>query len=200
MSPTALAVVAILAAPQARGEDLGQLVLELRSLRSQVALLEVMLRKAEEAQDALARDVRTMGAELSRVAESSSGGGGAAAAFQAGPPASSDSAGVARTVVFAPRIEADASRRRDLITLKVKRIEAGEVHAIGSLEMTSDQLTAEIPIDRSGALYVVDWSTSEGHSYTLVLKDGATDLPAATVQVKPQQSEGRFVFVGYRLD
>ena len=199
MSPNALAVIAFLAAPPARGEDLGQLLLELRSLRSQVALLEVMLRKAEEAQDALAGDVRAMGGELARVAESSSGGG-AAAAFQAGPPASSDSAGVAKTVVFAPRIEADASRRRDLVTLKVKRIVAGEVHSVGSLEMSSDQLVAEIPIDRSGALYVVDWSTSEGHSYSLVLKDGATGLPAATVQVKPLQSEGRFVFVGYRLD
>jgi len=196
MSPTALAVVALLAAPQQRGEDMGPLVLELRSLRGQVALLEVMLRRGEEAQDALARDVRAMGAELARA----SSGGGAAAAFQAGPPTSSDTAGVARTVVFAPRIEADATHRRDLVTLKVKRIEAGEVHPVGSLEMGNDQLFAEIPIDRSGALYVVDWSTSEGHSYSLVLKDGATGLPAATVQVKPLQSEGRFLFVGYRLD
>ena len=45
-----------------------------------------------------------------------------------------------------------------------------------------------------------EWQTSEGHSYALVLEDGASGLPAATVQVRPQQTKGRFLFVAYRVD
>ena len=38
----------------------------------------------------------------------------------------------------------------------------------------------DLPIDQSGALYLVEWSTSEGHVYNLVLRDGATPiLPVA---------------------
>jgi hypothetical protein len=58
----------------------------------------------------------------------------------------------------------------------------------------------DLPIDQSGALYVVEWSTAEGHVYTLLLRDGASGQPAASVPVRDKQSEGRFVFVGYRVD
>ena len=33
-----------------------------------------------------------------------------------------------------------------------------------------------------------------------LLKDGATGQTAASVQVKPQQAQGRLIFVGYRLE
>ena len=57
-----------------------------------------------------------------------------------------------------------------------------------------------LPIDQNGALYLVEWSTTDGQSYNLVLRDGASGQPAATVPVKPLQSQGRFVFVGYRVE
>jgi len=39
----------------------------------------------------------------------------------------------------------------------------------------------DLPIDQSGALYLVEWSTSEGHVYNLVLRDGASGQLAASV-------------------
>jgi hypothetical protein len=58
----------------------------------------------------------------------------------------------------------------------------------------------DLPIDQNGALYLVEWSTSEGHAYNLVLRDGASGQPAASVPVRERQSEGRFALVGYRVD
>ena len=55
-------------------------------------------------------------------------------------------------------------------------------------------------LDDSGALYVVDWETSEGHVYNLVLRDGASEQPAASVRVHEYQGRGRFAFVGYRVE
>ena len=83
--------------------------------------------------------------------------------------------------------------------LRVKRVEPGRLQPVGDAELGNDGV-AVLPIDQNGALYVVDWSTSEGHTYDLVLRDGASGQPAATVQVRPLQSQGRFVFVGYRFD
>jgi len=123
-----------------------------------------------------------------------------AAPFLAGPPPSSDNVGIAKTAVLAPRIEVDASRRHDLVLLRVRRLEAEEARLVADTELGQDQTGVELPIDRSGALYVVDWSTTDGQAYTLQLKDGATELAAAVVQVKPFQASGRFVFVGYRLE
>jgi hypothetical protein len=148
--------------------------------------------------DALSRDLRAVGSEVAAMKDR--GGATTAGPFLAAPPPASDTVGVAKTAVFAPRVEAEATRRRDVVVLKVRRIEAGEVRPVASLELGTDQVAADLPIDQSGALYVVDWATSEGHSYNLVLKDGATGLPAATAQVKPLQNEGRFLFVGYRVE
>jgi hypothetical protein len=63
-----------------------------------------------------------------------------------------------------------------------------------------DAVFADLPIDQNGALYLVEWSTTDGQSYNLVLRDGASGQPAATVPVKPLQNQGRFVFVGYRVE
>jgi hypothetical protein len=46
----------------------------------------------------------------------------------------------------------------------------------------------------------VEWSTSDGNAYFLQLKDGASAQTVAQVQVKQLQSQGRFIFVGYRVD
>jgi hypothetical protein len=100
----------------------------------------------------------------------------------------------------AQMIEVDANRRHDLVLLRVRRLEADSAMPVAETELGQDQPGVDLPIDRSGGLYVVDWSTSDGQAYALQLKDGATGLPAAVVQVKPFQSSGRFVFVGYRLE
>ena len=96
------------------------------------------------------------------------------------------------------RIESAAFH--DALALRVRRVEATALQTVGDAEVGRDGVGAPLPIDVNGALYVVEWSTSEGHSYSLVLLDGASGLPAATVQVRPHQSQGRLVFVGYRVD
>jgi hypothetical protein len=123
-----------------------------------------------------------------------------AAPFLAAPPAGSDRLGVAKQAVFAPRVEVDSFLRHDTVVLKVRRVEAAAVRTVAEVELTPDASGVDLPIDQSGALYIVEWSTSEGHVYNLVLRDGASGQPAASVPVKEKQEEGRFVLVGYRVD
>ena len=120
--------------------------------------------------------------------------------FLSGPPPSSDAVGVAKVAVFAPRLEIDAARRHDLLQVRVRRVEPGAVRVVGDVDFTSDQPGVDLPVDQNGALYVLEWSTSEGHAYSLSLRDGASGQTAAVVQVKPLQSKGRFIFVGYRVE
>jgi hypothetical protein len=124
-----------------------------------------------------------------------------ATSFLTSPPPSSDSVGVARVPVFGPRLEADTSRHRDSLNVRIKRVEASGMRVIGAdLEVTSGQPSVPLPVDQNGALYVVEWWTSEGFNYPVQIRDGATEQPVATVQVRPQQNKGRFLYVGYRLD
>lgn len=193
---TCLAVLGLLL-PQTK-PDPDPLVFEIRRLQAQVAALGAELTQREEGMRALREQLGGLKDELrglrERLAPSMAG------PFLSGPPASSDSAGVAKVAVFAPRLEIDSSRRHDVLSLKVRRIEPTSSRGVAEIEMGTDQTSIDVPLDQSGALYSVEWSTSEGHSYSLVLKDGATGLPAATVQVKPLQAQGRFLFVGYRID
>jgi hypothetical protein len=123
-----------------------------------------------------------------------------AAPFLASPPAGSDKLGVAKGAVLAPRVEVESFLRHDTVVLKLRRVEAGAVRTVAELELTPDASGVDLPIDQSGALYLVEWSTSEGHVYNLVLRDGASGQPVSSVPVKEKQSEGRFVLVGYRID
>jgi hypothetical protein len=123
-----------------------------------------------------------------------------AAPFLASPPPSSDKLGVAKGAVLAPRVEVESFLRHDTVVLKLRRVEAGAVRTVAELELTPDASGVDLPIDQSGALYLVEWSTSEGHVYNLVLRDGASGQPVASVPVKEKQSEGRFALVGYRVD
>jgi hypothetical protein len=123
-----------------------------------------------------------------------------AAPFLAAPPVGSDRLGVARTAVFAPRVDVESFLRHDTVLLKLRRVEAGAVRSVGEVEITPDAPGVDLPLDQNGALYLVEWSTSEGHVYNLVLRDGASGQPVASVPVKEKQSEGRFVLVGYRVD
>jgi hypothetical protein len=120
--------------------------------------------------------------------------------FLSAPPPSSDTVGVAKVAVFAPRVEAEAQRRRDIVFLKVRRVETGLVRLVAELELPADQQGVDLPIDQSGALYIVEWATSDGNAYGLELKDGTSAQVVATVQIRQLQSQGRFIFVGYRVE
>jgi hypothetical protein len=86
------------------------------------------------------------------------------------------------------------------VFLKLRRIESEGVTLVGDAEVGQDSTGTDLALDKSGALYVLEWATSDGHSYNLLLKDGASGQTAATVTVKPLQAQGRFLFVGYRLE
>jgi hypothetical protein len=124
-----------------------------------------------------------------------------ATTFLASPPASSDVVGVARVPVFGPRIEAETSRQRDSLNLKVRRYDPSGLRPVGAdIEVASGQLQVVLPVDQNGALYVVDWWTSEGYTYTIQLRDGASELNVASAQVRPLQNRGRFFYVAYKLE
>lgn len=188
--------LAALFAPQTPSPDVSALQAELERLQRKVASLETTARQRDDALDAMKTDLKAVEAGVAdlraRPVTPPSG------PFMAAPPPSSDAVGVAKTVVFAPRIEADTLKRRDLVTLKVRRVDAGGVQLIGERELGEEGV--EIPIDQNGALYIVDWSTTEGPTYNLVLRDGTSSQTAATAQVGIRQTQGKFIFVGYRAE
>ena len=177
--------------------ELVRLAAEVRGLREQLALQELVLRKRDESLALLGQEMHALTADVAALKDHPASA--VAAAFIAGPPQPSDAMGVAKSMVFAPRIEADLARRRELVSVRVRRIEAGEIRRVGEVELGSES-GVDLPLDQNGALYVAEWSTTEGASFNLVLRDGASGQVAATAQVKPQQSQGRFLFVGSRID
>jgi hypothetical protein len=186
----------LLAAPQGRDDGGAAMFAEMmRGVELQVAALRTEMKQRQEATEGVKTEMAALRDEVRKGA-----GTPLAAPFLSSPPASSDSLGVAKGPVFAPKVDADSPRRRDTIVLKVKRIEPFAVRLVGEIELVPDAVSIELPLDQNGALYLVEWSTTDGQSYNLVLRDGASGQPAATVPVKPLQSQGRFVFVGYRTE
>jgi hypothetical protein len=192
IAPLLFAALVLPPAPQ----EAAALEAELRSLQQQVRDLERSLKERDEVAAEMGRSLKAMVADVSEVRDRLLA---PAAAFAAAPPPSSDAVGIAKTVVFAPRLEVDAGKRRDIVFLRVKRVDPGRLQPVAEVELGNDGVV-RLPLDQNGALYVVEWSTTEGHAYEMVLRDGATGLPAATVQVRPELSRGRFVFVGYGLE
>jgi hypothetical protein len=190
-------VLAMLLAPQAPPPEDSALRAEVERLQSTVKSLETKARARDDALDALKADLKAVEGGVvelrSRPVTPPSG------PFMAAPPPSSDAVGVAKTVVFAPRIEVDTLKRRDLVILKVRRVEASGVQLVGEKELASEE-GVDLPIDQNGALYIVDWSTTEGQAYNLLLRDGTSGQTAATAQVRLQQTQGKFIFVGYRAE
>ena len=189
-------VLAALLAPPAPTSDESALRAELERLQGKVSALETKVRERDETLDDVKGGLKAVEAGVaelrSRPVTPPSG------PFMAAPPPSSDAVGVAKTVVFAPRIEADTLKRRDLVILKVRRVDASGVQLIGERELGEEGV--DLPIDQNGALYIVDWSTTEGPTYNLVLRDGTSSQTAATAQVRVQQTQGKFIFVGYRAE
>jgi hypothetical protein len=191
---------ALVQASSSVSEGLANVATEVGQLRSQVATLAVQLRQRDERIEAMKTDLHGLRDDVLVLRRRPVLTPPVAGPFLSGPPASSDAVGVSKVAVFAPRVEAESPRRHDVVTLRVRRVEADSVKAVGDAELTQDAATIDLPLDQNGALYIVEWSTSEGHSYNLVLRDGTSGLPAASVQVKPLQSQGRFIFVGYRVE
>ena len=191
-----LALFVLLAPQEGRAVDLEPVMGEIRGLRQQVALLELAIRQRDGALDEMRTQLRALGSELAEVKDRAAAP--PTSAFMSGPPLASDSVGVARAVVFAPRLEGDNVRRRDLVKVRVRRVEPGGFRPVGEVELGQDG-TVDLPIDQNGALYVADWSTGDGQTFTLVLRDGGSLQEAASVKVRPEQAQGHFLFVGYRL-
>jgi hypothetical protein len=190
-----LALALLLLLPPAQEPD--ALPSEVRRLRTEVALLQETQRARDEFLEKVRQELVGVRDDVRDLRERPQP---VAAPFLAGPPASSDRLGVAKGAVFAPRVEVDSFLRHDTVVLRLRRVEASAVRTVAEVELTPDASGVDLPIDQSGALYLVEWSTSEGHVYNLVLRDGASGQPAASVPVKEKQNEGRFVLVGYRVD
>ena len=175
-----------------------ELLGELRQLRGQVAGLEARLRQRDERLESMSQALRALAdeAQTQRARATPT----LAAPFLSGPPNGSDSVGVSKVAVFAPRLELDSPRSHDSVSLRLKRLEEGGSRVVAELELARDETGLALPVDQNGALYVLEWSTGEGYSLGLVLRDGLSGQAAATVQVKPLQKDGRFLFVGYRVD
>jgi len=176
---------------------------ELAQVRGQLHEVTRVLRERTEALESTEREVRAMARELDGVKERLSlllAAPVVAAPFLHAPPPSSDTVGVAKVAVLQPRLDIDSPARHDVVFFKLLRIETGGLRLVAERELTASEYSLELPIDQSGGLYVVNWSTAEGFNFPLVLRDGATLQTAATAQVKQLQREGRFVFVGYRLE
>jgi len=188
--------LALFLGPQASSDDVAALQAELDRLRSKVAAMESTARQRDEALDAVKENLKAVEAGVTELR--SRPVLPPSAPFAAAPPPSSDAVGVAKTVVFAPRIEVDSLKRRDLVMLKVRRLEPSGTKLIAEKELGEEGV--ELPIDLNGALYIVEWSTTEGQNYNLLLRDGTSGLTADTAQVRVQQSQGRFIFVGYRVE
>jgi hypothetical protein len=170
---------------------------EVGRLRSEVTLLQAALRERDALLVTVREELAGVRGDLRELRDRPQV---VAAPFLAAPAAASDRLGVAKTAVLAPRVEVESFLRHDTVVLKLRRVEAGAVRTVGEVEITPDASGVDLPLDQSGALYLVEWSTSEGHVYNLVLRDGASGQPAASVPVKERQSEGRFALVGYRVD
>ena len=170
---------------------------EVGRLKSEVELLQGALRERDAFLGTVREELAGVRGDLRELRDRPQP---VAAPFLAAPPAASDRLGVAKAAVLAPRVEVESFLRHDTVVLKLRRVEAGAVRTLAEVELTPDASGVDLPIDQSGALYLVEWETSEGHVYNLVLRDGASGQPAASVPVKERQNTGRFVLVGYRVD
>lgn len=194
MLPLALPLLLVAQEPSA---DVSALQAAVERLRSQVAALETRAHERDEDLSGMRGALKLVEAGVTELR--SRPVTPPSEPFIAAPPPSSDAVGVAKTVVFAPRIEVDTPKRRDIVSVKLRRVEEGGARLIAEKELANDE-GLELPIDQNGALYIAEWSTTEGQTFGLLLRDGTSGQTAATAQVKVLQTQGRFLFVGYRAE
>jgi hypothetical protein len=194
-----VAVILVLHAVPALAFQEEAMLGEINRLRGRVAFLEDQLKQRDEMLAGMGKDLKSLADALGDVKERL-GPAPLGGPFLQSPPSPSDSVGVAKQLVLQPRLEVDSALRHDVVQLKLKRIETSGVRLVAELEIGTDVLGVDLPVDQNGAVYALEWSTSEGFNYNLVLRDSATGRSAALVQVKQLQNFGRIIFVGYRLD
>jgi hypothetical protein len=194
MSTTPLLALLLLAGPQ----DSQALRAEVDRLEARVATLGAEVLERDELLGSVREELRAVRAEVRKLSERTPRG--PAATFLGGPANGSDRFGVARVAVFAPRIEVESPVRHDTIYLTLKRVETSALRTIAEVELTPDLGGVDLPLDENGGLYLVEWETTEGQVYNLVLRDGASLQPAASVAIREYESKGLFVFVGYRVE
>ena len=136
---------------------------EVNRLKGEVALLQGALKERDALLSRVSEELVGAREDLKELKDRPQP---VAAPFLAAPPPSSDKLGVAKTAVLAPRVEVDSFLRHDTVVLKLRRVEAGAVRTVAELELTPDAAGVDLPLDQSGALYLVEWSTSEGHIST----------------------------------
>src|SRR5262249_54536258 len=150
-----LVVGLLAAAPRSRGDELNDLRGEVGRLRGEISQMETARRQRDEAIAGMRQDMRALTEGLGGIREDLKGRPPPIAApFLAAPPPSSDTVGVAKFAVFAPRFEAESPRRRDTVFLKVRRIDTGAIRTVAEIELGSDQPTVDVPLDQNGALYL----------------------------------------------
>jgi hypothetical protein len=193
MSTTPLLALFLLAAVQ----DTGYYRAEMERIEARVAALDAAVAERDGLLATVRDELGAVRQEVKQLRQTPPRA--PAATFLAGPANGSDRFGVARASVFAPRVE-DSALRHDTVYLTLKRIETTAVKTIGEVELTPDLNGVDLPLDENAALYLVEWETTEGHVYNLVLRDGASGQPAASVTVTEYESRGLFVFVGYRVE
>lgn len=176
---------------------------QVQQLRAELAVQAQAQRQRDELLDKLQREAKASSEALQATTDrlvELQGQAALSSLFLSASPSASDANGVAKALLFAPRLEIDSARRHDTLFVKLRRVEPQAIKTVATLELGASENSLALPSDRNGALYLLEWSTIEGFSFALVLRDGASEQPAATVQVKPQQNEGRFLFVAARLD
>ena len=146
-----LALALLLLLPPAQDAD---------ALRSEVTRLQAELALLKDSQKVRDEVLEKVGQELVGVREDvrdlRERPQPVAAPFLAGPPPSSDRLGVARGAVFAPRVEVESFLRHDTVALKLRRVDASAVRTVAEVELTPDASRVDLPIDQSGALYLVE--------------------------------------------
>ena len=194
-----LLVLTLYTAPVLASQAEEAMLGEISRLRGRVAFLEEQLKQRDDLLSGMGKDLKALADALGDVKERL-GPAPLGGPFLEAPPPASDTVGVAKQVVLQPRLEVDSAVRHDLVSLRLRRIETSGVRTVADFELGVDVLGVDIPIDQNGAVYLLEWSTSEGFNYNLVLRDAATGRTATLVQVKQLQNSGRVLFVGYKLD
>jgi hypothetical protein len=196
--PIVAALVLLPSTAGAQSDEAASLRSEVRRLRQELDEAQAGIKARDERLDSVGKDVRALGGEVAALRAALPWP--LAGPFLSAPPLGSDVVGVAKVAVFAPRLEVESARTHDSVALRLRRVEAEAVARVADLDLVQHAASVDLPIDRSGAVFVLEWSTTDGYPLTLQLKDGGSGQIAANVQVRPQQSQGRFLFVGYRTE
>jgi len=104
-----------------------------KRLRGEVETLQAGVKARDELLDSVGKDVRGLAGEVAALRAALPWP--LAAPFLTAPPLASDTVGVAKSAVFAPRVEVESARQHDNVTLRLRRIEYEGVIRVAELEL-----------------------------------------------------------------